>query len=170
MTETKYPKFAEGQNLLGHHYGSLVLLPVEGTNPIDPKKIDRNALLDRAVEHLQEFIKCRLAAASTYSIKINVLYSDVANALKKLESSGLIFLKEIPKGKFRAYKEFSCYGSVKQWKQCPEWKCQIDDLVHHCPYFPEVKNPVYEKPDFIAYADEATSQILEDGSGDEEQQ
>ena len=149
---------------MGYYYGSLVAPFMEE----EVRSLLREAIqsggqsdgddsFDDAKVGLNVFVKLLLLFAPTYSIKLDSLYADLLDTIAELEKNNVLFTKQIPKGKVRLYKQFHCYGSISQWKQCPEWKCPIEHDVTECPYFKNIKNPNYvEYPTITATVDENT--------------
>lgn len=67
--------------------------------------------------------------------------------IEALEAEGVLRRKRMPDGSIRIYHVsegfLQCYGTVEQWKQCPESDCVLHLHLERCPHFPDIINQWY---------------------------
>jgi hypothetical protein len=138
------------------HYGDPELRDVSGMyfgnlsqSPYEYDKVKAKEQFKKSIENLDEFIKSRVQAEPAFSFKVETLQIHLLVALRRLEAAGELFLKEDPKGTLRVYKQFKCYGSVAQWKNCPELHCTVTYVDPQCHHFPGIKTPWCQLPDMV---------------------
>jgi hypothetical protein len=108
---------------------------------------ERKKKNDELLQHLKQFIKLKLelipydekanqtlfnedkSFAAGVFIEQSDLLAQVVWMLNRLDKSGELFKKKMPNGSFRIYSYFHCYGSIDQWRKCPELECVLIGLL-----------------------------------------
>jgi hypothetical protein len=73
-------------------------------------------------------------------IEQDLLVAMLKKRIKKLEETGAIHTKQMPNGAIRIYNHINCYGTVEQWRKCPDQDCTLKMTQTHCPNFPDIRN------------------------------
>lgn len=100
------------------------------------RKVSKQFLRGQAKNHLKKFIQLYLDSFRKNSIELWRVYSFTHGIWDEMEAECICYLKRMPNGEIRIFKEPPCCCTFKKWKKCPEYRCLIwpCDEGSECPY------------------------------------
>jgi len=110
--------------------------------------------------HLRNYVRLYLKLWGSPQ-NLATFHKDIDEALDKMETEGVCFLKTIPSSGTYMFKQISCYLDTEYWKKCPHFLCQINfPCCDSCPVEQEEETKEQEENSSQAISNEHNVTII----------
>lgn len=103
---------------------------------IRKRRFSKPYLRFKSKEHLKTFIRLFLESINGNSIDLSKIVAFANTVWREVESDNICYLKRMPNGRIRVFRELHCCCPIEDWKNCPEYNCPAWPLGRGlaCPY------------------------------------